>query len=103
VFYGSALAAAGTSRQAVLVRPGEHSAFYLFGLALYPQDLIYLAVLLVLAALLLFFVTAVAGRVWCGYACPQTVYTEMFLWVERRIWKAATMRARRLDASVLDG
>ena len=54
--------------------------FYLFGLALQPQDLVWLAALLVISALVLFFFTAVAGRLWCGYACPQTVYTEIFLW-----------------------
>lgn len=59
--------------------------FYIFDLVLYPQDFIYLTGLLVLSAFGLFFVTAVAGRLWCGYACPQTVYTEIFLWVERRI------------------
>jgi len=57
--------------------------FHLFGLTLYPQDFIFLTGLLVLAALALFFFTAIAGRLWCGYACPQTVYTEIFLWVER--------------------
>ncbi len=57
--------------------------FYVFGLVMQPQDLIFLAGLLVLAALALFFFTAVAGRLWCGYACPQTVYTEIFLWIER--------------------
>jgi cytochrome c oxidase accessory protein FixG len=56
--------------------------FYIFDLLLYPQDFIYLAGLLILSAYGLFFVTAVAGRMWCGYACPQTVYTEIFLWVE---------------------
>jgi len=59
--------------------------FYIFDLVLYPQDFIYLTGLLVLSAFSLFFVTAVAGRMWCGYACPQTVYTEIFLWVEHRI------------------
>ncbi len=49
--------------------------FYIFGLVLYPQDLIYLTGLLVIAALSLFLFTAVAGRLWCGYACPQTVYS----------------------------
>ena len=48
------------------------------------RDLIFLAALLVLAALALFFFTAVAGRLWCGYTCPQTVYTELFMWIERR-------------------
>ena len=59
--------------------------FYLFDLVLYPQDFIYLTGLLVLSAFGLFFFTAVGGRLWCGYACPQTVYTEIFLWVEHRI------------------
>jgi len=70
-------------RQAVLFDVGARR-FYLFGLVLYPQDFIYLTGLLVIAALSLFLFTAVAGRLWCGYACPQTVYTEMFMWVERR-------------------
>jgi cytochrome c oxidase accessory protein FixG len=71
-------------RQAVLFNL-ESQRFFLFGLTLYPQDLIYLTVLLVLCALALFFFTAVAGRLWCGFACPQTVYTQIFLWIERRV------------------
>ncbi|MEO6016370.1 MAG: 4Fe-4S binding protein, partial [Polaromonas sp.] len=59
--------------------------FYIFNLVLYPQDLIYLTGLLIISALSLFLFTAVAGRLWCGYACPQTVYTEIFMWVERKI------------------
>jgi cytochrome c oxidase accessory protein FixG len=68
--------------------------FYVFGLVLWPQDFVYLAVLLVVSALSLFLFTAIAGRLWCGYACPQTVYTEIFLWIERRIEgdRAARMR-----------
>jgi len=58
--------------------------FFLFDFVLYPQDFIYLTALLVISAYALFFVTAVAGRLWCGYACPQTVYTQVFMWVERR-------------------
>ncbi|MDD2883182.1 MAG: cytochrome c oxidase accessory protein CcoG [Rhodoferax sp.] len=69
-------------RQAVLFDLAQQR-FFLFGLVLYPQDLIYLTLLLVLAALTLFFVTAVAGRIWCGFSCPQTVYTKLFVWVER--------------------
>lgn len=57
--------------------------FYIFGLTLWPQDFLYLAVLLILAALSLFFFTALAGRLWCGYACPQTVWTELFTWIEQ--------------------
>ncbi|HLL13419.1 MAG TPA: cytochrome c oxidase accessory protein CcoG [Rubrivivax sp.] len=71
-------------RPAVLFDLGARR-FFIFDLVLYPQDFIYLTGLLVLSAFGLFFVTAVAGRLWCGYACPQTVYTEIFLWVEHRI------------------
>ncbi|MFZ5622287.1 MAG: cytochrome c oxidase accessory protein CcoG [Pseudomonadota bacterium] len=59
--------------------------FYIFGLTFWPQDFFYLAWLLVIAALSLFFFTALAGRLWCGYACPQTVWTEVFLWIEQKI------------------
>jgi cytochrome c oxidase accessory protein FixG len=62
----------------------EAQRFYVLGLVLYPQDFIYLAALLVLSALALFFFTAVAGRLWCGYSCPQSVYTKLFLWIELR-------------------
>jgi len=70
------------SRQAVLFDLGSRR-FYIFGLVLYPQDFIYLTGLLIISAYALFLFTAVAGRLWCGYACPQTVYTEIFMWVER--------------------
>jgi cytochrome c oxidase accessory protein FixG len=73
-----------SGRQALLFDL-EAQRFYILGLVLYPQDLIYLAALLVLSALALFLFTAVAGRLWCGYTCPQTVYTEIFMWVERQI------------------
>ncbi len=59
--------------------------FHIFGLTLWPQDFIYLVALLILAGLALFFFTAMLGRVWCGYACPQTVWTEAFIWMERKI------------------
>ena len=71
-------------RQAVLFDLVNRK-FYIFGLVLWPQDFIFLTGLLVIAALSLFLFTAVAGRLWCGYACPQTVYTEIFLWLERVI------------------
>ncbi|MDB5880711.1 MAG: 4Fe-4S ferredoxin, iron-sulfur binding protein [Ramlibacter sp.] len=71
-------------RQAVLFDLAARR-FYLFGYVLYPQDFIYLTGLLVISALSLFLFTALAGRVWCGFACPQTVYTEMFLWIERKV------------------
>lgn len=71
-------------RQAVLLHLVERK-FYLFGLVLWPQDVFYLALLLIISAYALFLFTAVAGRLFCGYACPQTVYTEIFMWVENRI------------------
>ena len=71
-------------RQAVLFDLAARK-FYIFGLVLWPQDIIYLTALLIIAALSLFLFTAVGGRLWCGYACPQTVYTELFMWIERRI------------------
>jgi cytochrome c oxidase accessory protein FixG len=84
-------------RQAVLFDLGARK-FFLFGAVFWPQDVIYLAVLLILAALSLFLFTAIAGRVWCGYACPQTVYTEIFLWIERKIEGDRLARVR-LDAA----
>jgi polyferredoxin len=76
--------------------------FYIFGIVLWPQDFIYLAALLIISAYLLFLATAVAGRVWCGFAWPQTVYTEIFLWIERRIEgkRSARMLLDRQPASV---
>nr|WP_208300166.1 cytochrome c oxidase accessory protein CcoG [Aquabacterium sp. A08] len=87
------------SRQAVLFDL-EARRFYIFNLVLYPQDFIYLTGLLVISALALFLFTAVAGRLWCGYACPQTVYTEIYLWIEKKVEgdRAARMR---LDQSPL--
>jgi polyferredoxin len=70
--------------------------FYIFGLVFWPQDFFYLSALLIVAALSLFFFTAMAGRLWCGFACPQTVWTEVFLWMER--WVEGDRNARmRLD------
>ena len=69
-------------RQAVLFDLPARK-FHIFFLTFWPQDFIFLTLLLIMAALLLFFVTAVAGRVWCGFACPQTVWTELYVWIER--------------------
>jgi cytochrome c oxidase accessory protein FixG len=71
-------------RQAVLFDLASRK-FYIFGLVFWPQDIVYLTVLLIISAYSLFLFTAVAGRLWCGYACPQTVYTEMFMWIERKV------------------
>jgi cytochrome c oxidase accessory protein FixG len=68
-------------RQAVLFDL-DALRFHVFGLLLGPQDLVFLAALLVIAALALFFFTALAGRLWCGYSCPQTVYSEIYQWIE---------------------
>ncbi len=96
VFYGLPWIEWG-QRQAVLFDL-EARRFYIFGLVLYPQDFIYLTGLLVISALSLFLFTAVAGRQWCGYACPQTVYTEIFLWIEKHIEGDRSARMR-LDAA----
>ena len=71
-------------RQAVLFDLPNRK-FYIFDLVLWPQDFFYLSMLLIISALGLFFFTALAGRLWCGYACPQTVWTEIFMWMERKI------------------
>ncbi len=96
VFYGLPWLEWG-QRQAVLFDLGTRR-FYIFGLVLYPQDFIYLSGILVISALSLFLFTAVAGRQWCGYACPQTVYTEIFLWLEKLTEGDRSARLR-LDAS----
>jgi cytochrome c oxidase accessory protein FixG len=85
-------------RQAVLFDL-EARRFYIFSLVLHPQDFIYLTGMLVIAALALFLFTAIAGRLWCGYACPQTVYTEIFLWIERKVEGDRSARIR-LDLAV---
>ena len=83
-------------RQAVLFDLPARK-FYVFGLVFWPQDFLFLALLLIMAAMALFFFTALAGRLWCGYACPQTVWTEVFLWMER--WTEGDRGKRmKLDA-----
>ncbi len=72
--------------------------FHIFGLLFLPQDFLFLAMLLMIAALALFFFTALAGRLWCGYACPQTVWTEVSLWIERWIEGDRNQRIK-LDAA----
>jgi cytochrome c oxidase accessory protein FixG len=76
----------------------EQRRFFLFGAVLFPQDLIWLALLLIVSALLLFFATALLGRVWCGFACPQTVYTALFTWIEHRC-EGDRLARQRLDAA----
>ena len=76
--------------------------FYIFGLTFWPQDFFYMAWFLIIAALALFFFTALAGRLWCGYACPQTVWTEVFLWIERKL-EGDRNRQMKLDKAPLTG
>ena len=86
----------GVPDQAVLADfAGER--FFFFGIEIWPQEAYYMAGLMILAALGLFLVTSLFGRVWCGYACPQTVWTDLYIWVERAFEgdRAARMR---LDA-----
>ena len=86
-------------RQAVLFDLA-HRKFYILGLVFWPQDIIYLTVLLIISAFSLFLFTAVAGRLWCGFACPQTVYTEIFMWIERKI-EGDRMKRMKLDKAPL--
>ena len=88
-------------RQAVLFHLVERK-FYIFGMVFWPQDVFYLALLLIISAYALFLFTAVAGRLFCGYACPQTVYTELFLWIEAKVEGDRPARMK-LDKGPLDG
>ena len=99
VYYGMAWLT-WNGRQAVLFDLASRK-FYIFGMVLWPQDFIFLTTLLIISALSLFLFTAIAGRLWCGYACPQTVYTEMFLWIERYI-EGERLQRMRLDKGRLD-
>ena len=76
--------------------------FHILGLTFWPQDFFYMTWLLVMAGLALFFFTALAGRLWCGYACPQTVWTEVFLWIERKV-EGDRNRRMKLDAGPWNG
>jgi len=72
--------------------------FYILGWVFWPQDFFYLALLLMIAAFALFFFTTLAGRLWCGYACPQTVWTEIFMWIEHKI-EGDRPKQMKLDAA----
>ncbi|MBI5268601.1 MAG: cytochrome c oxidase accessory protein CcoG [Burkholderiales bacterium] len=96
VFYGLPWLA-WDGRPALLIDL-EARRFFLFGAVLMPHDLIWLTTLLVLCALLLFLATALAGRIWCGFACPQTVYTAIYSWIEAR-FEGDRLARQRLDAS----
>ncbi|MES2352988.1 MAG: cytochrome c oxidase accessory protein CcoG [Pseudomonadota bacterium] len=99
LFYGVAWLS-WNGRQAVLFDLAARK-FYIFGVIFLPQDFIYLTVLLVISALSLFLFTAVAGRLFCGFACPQTVYTQIFLWIEHSI-EGDRMQRMKLDHGPAD-
>jgi cytochrome c oxidase accessory protein FixG len=81
--------------QAVLLDMANNRFFFFF-LEIWPQEFYFVTGLLVLAALALFLVTSVAGRVWCGYTCPQTVWTDLMIAVER-FWQGDRNARIRLD------
>lgn len=94
IFYGG-LWLEWNGRQALLFHLVERK-FYIFGAVFWPQDIIYLTAILIVSAYALFLVTTVAGRLFCGYACPQTVYTQLFMWIEN--WVEGERNARiKLD------
>lgn len=74
--------------------------FYIFGITIWPQDLFYLTGLLICSALGLFWWTSIAGRLWCGYACPQTVYTEIMIWIDR-LFEGDRQKQIKLDKAPL--
>ncbi|MFA0084951.1 cytochrome c oxidase accessory protein CcoG [Vibrio sp. E150_011] len=86
-------------RQAILLDIGNQQ-FNFFGTTLYPQDLTLLALLFMVAAFGLFFITTFLGRVWCGYLCPQTVWTFMYIWFEEKLEGSANKR-RKQDSNKL--
>ena len=100
VFYGTPWLV-WNDRQAVLFDLVSRK-FYIFGLVFWPQDIVYLTVLLIISAYSLFLFTAVAGRLWCGFTCPQTVYTEMFMWIERMV-EGDRLARMKLDQKPLSG
>ena len=113
IYYGAAVRALGP--RAERARPGgadrlsRTRRFYFFFIEIWPQEVYYLTGLLIIAAMALFLMNAVAGRVWCGYLCPQTVWTDLFQAIERWVegdrrehllrdqqpWTARADRARR--------
>ncbi len=85
--------------QAILIDMPSRKAYF-FGIEIWPQEVYYLTGLLILGAVGLFAVTSLFGRVWCGYACPQTVWTDLFVWVERLVQGDRNAR-KKLDESPL--
>src|SRR5690554_4890524 len=88
---------AGGPDQAVLVDLA-HERFYFFFIEIWPQEVYYITGLLILAAIALFLVTSLFGRAWCGYSCPQTVWTDLFIFVERMVEGDRNARLRLDEA-----
>ncbi|TCS64083.1 cytochrome c oxidase accessory protein CcoG [Varunaivibrio sulfuroxidans] len=89
----------GAPSQAVLIDMPARRAYF-FGIEIWPQEVYYLAGILILGAIGLFLATGLAGRVWCGFTCPQTVWTDLFMWVERKI-EGSRNKRMKLDAGPL--
>jgi cytochrome c oxidase accessory protein FixG len=83
----------GAPGQAVLVDMA-HERLYFFFIEIWPQEVYYITGLLILAAVALFLINALFGRLWCGYSCPQTVWTDLFIWIETRIEGDRSARIR---------
>ena len=104
IFYGAcwlSWESNGTQRQAILFDIA-HEKLYLFDLVLWPQDALLLALVLIFSATALFFVTALAGRLFCGFACPQTIYTMIFVWIESKV-EGDHLARLRLDQGPING
>ncbi len=104
IFYGACWLtwdSNGITRQAILFDI-PHEKLYFFGTVLWPQDALAFAYIMIVAAIALFFVTAIAGRLFCGFACPQTVYTMLFTWIEEKV-EGDHLARMRLDQSPMNG
>jgi cytochrome c oxidase accessory protein FixG len=87
----------GAANQAILIDlPGRRA--YFFAIEIWPQEVYYLTGLLIIAALSLFFISALLGRVWCGFTCFQTVWTDLFVWIEQKFEGDRNQRMRRDEA-----
>ncbi len=91
----------GVPDQALLIDMPARRAYF-FWIEIWPQEIYYIAVLLIMGAFGLFLATSIGGRVWCGFACPQTVWTDLFMWVERKIEGDRAARLK-LDKAPLSG
>jgi len=93
---------AGVPDQAILIDMPNRRAYFFF-IEIWPQEVYYLTVILIVAALGLFLATSLFGRIWCGFTCPQTVWTDLFMWVERLIEGDRNARMRLDKARLSTG